>query len=109
MGAVLGLLFSIFLIFTVLIHELGHALATHRMGGHCEKILLWPLVRGQCMTSPFLPLIPSHSRTSPTTPPYTSSNATPSSHPYSWAGEPCLGFPSDEHFRICTTHASTIM
>ncbi len=28
---------------TVLIHELGHALAARRVGGHADGILLWPL------------------------------------------------------------------
>ena len=28
---------------SVLLHELGHAFACRRMGGHCDEILLWPL------------------------------------------------------------------
>lgn len=34
---------------TVLIHELGHALAARRVGGHADGILLWPL--GGCGAS----------------------------------------------------------
>mmetsp|Transcript_4866 Transcript_4866/g.11299 ORF Transcript_4866/g.11299 Transcript_4866/m.11299 type:complete len:378 (+) Transcript_4866:80-1213(+) len=42
-GAGIGVVVSLVLIISVLIHEMGHALWARRVGGHCEKILLWPL------------------------------------------------------------------
>jgi len=42
-GAGIGVLVSLALLLSVLVHELGHALMTRRVGGQCEKILLWPL------------------------------------------------------------------
>ena len=40
---VLVCLFNVSLWETVLIHELGHCLAGHLVGGHTDKVLLWPL------------------------------------------------------------------
>jgi Zn-dependent protease len=37
------LLYGPILLLTVIIHELGHALTTKRMGGNVEGIVLWPL------------------------------------------------------------------
>jgi Zn-dependent protease len=37
------LLLGPILLFTVLIHELGHSLAARQVGGKVEGILLWPL------------------------------------------------------------------
>eukprot|EP01084_Bolivina_argentea_P119918 212603_1 len=45
------LLFNISLWETVLIHELGHALSGYLVGGHTDKILLWPL-GGLAFTQP---------------------------------------------------------
>eukprot|EP01025_Chloroclados_australasicus_P023331 TRINITY_DN2368_c0_g3_i4.p1 TRINITY_DN2368_c0_g3~~TRINITY_DN2368_c0_g3_i4.p1 ORF type:complete len:285 (-),score=25.41 TRINITY_DN2368_c0_g3_i4:320-1174(-) len=45
-GMVFGyyfLIFGVILPLTVLIHELGHSLATRCVGGHVQCILLWPL------------------------------------------------------------------
>lgn len=38
-----ALMYGPILLGTVLIHELGHALAARRVGGHADGILLWPL------------------------------------------------------------------
>eukprot|EP00899_Mesostigma_viride_P007066 jgi/Mesvir1/16360/Mv18108-RA.1 len=37
------MLFGPILLVTVLVHELGHCLATRAIGGHVDHILLWPL------------------------------------------------------------------
>lgn len=42
-GCIVALLVSTTLYVTVLVHELGHALMTRRVGGECSSILLWPL------------------------------------------------------------------
>ena len=36
-------LFNVSLWETVLIHELGHCFAGYLVGGHTDKVLLWPL------------------------------------------------------------------
>jgi Zn-dependent protease len=37
------ILYGPILLFTVIVHELGHALTTKKMGGQVEGITLWPL------------------------------------------------------------------
>jgi len=37
------MLYGPVLLLTVVIHELGHALATRKLGGECAGIILWPL------------------------------------------------------------------
>lgn len=38
-----NLAFAVILVFTVIIHELGHALAARSVGGRAHQIVLWPL------------------------------------------------------------------
>ena len=45
------LLFNISLWITVLFHELGHCFAGYLVGGHTDKVLLWPL-GGLAFTQP---------------------------------------------------------
>eukprot|EP01083_Nonionella_stella_P072141 194298_1 len=47
----LAFLFNVSLWETVLIHELGHCLAGYLIGGHTDKVLLWPL-GGLAFTQP---------------------------------------------------------